>query len=67
MGSGLGEGMEGGGLGLMAIGVSTCGLLCWTSKSRTGPTTKAEGATGVTSPFAGVSRSVEGAGADVGS
>jgi len=65
MGPGLGEGRRGG-LGLMAI-ASACVLLCWASGSQTGPTTKAEGATGVTGPFAGVSRSGEGAGADAGS
>ena len=67
MGSGLGKGAEGGGLELTAIGVSACSPLCWASRSQTGPTAKAEGATGVTGPFAGVSRSKEGAGVDVGS
>ena len=66
MGLGLGEGGRRG-LGLTAIGTSICGLLCWASESRTGPTTEAEGATGATGPFAGVSRSNEGAGADMGS
>ena len=67
---GMGSGLEGGtevrGLS-MAMGASAYGLLCRTSRSRTGPTTEAEGAAGATGPFAGVSRSGEGAGADAGS
>ena len=67
---GVGSGLEGGtevrGLST-AMGASACGPLCRASKSRTGPMTKAEGATGATGPFAGVSRSGEGAGADAGS
>ena len=66
VGPGLGERGRGG-LGSTAIGASICGSLHQASESRTGPTAKAEGATGATGPFAGVSRSNERAGADIGS
>jgi len=62
VGPGLGEGRREG-LGLMAI-ASVCVPLCWASGSQTGPMTEAKGTTGATSPFAGVSRSGEGAGVD---